>query len=45
MKVTTAAMLATIATAETLRELADSLGVYMGSAIHMYHKDDDIRYD
>jgi endo-1,4-beta-xylanase len=38
-------MLATIATAETLRELADSLGVYVGSAINMYHKDDDDRYD
>ena len=45
MKVTTAAMLATIGTAQTLRELGDSLGVYMGSAINMYHKDDDTRYD
>jgi len=40
-------MLATIASAETLRELADSLGVYMGSAIHMDNKEKDTtgRYD
>ena len=44
MKLLTSAMVATFGAAATLRELGDELGVLMGSAINMYHAEDQ-KYD
>jgi len=46
MKVTISAMmLATIATADTLRTLGNRVGVLMGSAVNMYQLEGDSRYE